>query len=176
MAIGSTVYKVSLNIADLDRHYYAEHDLTIARHPSETDLRLMVRIAAFALNADEHLTFTKGLCVEEEPELWLKDYGGDIELWIELGQADEKRLRKACGRAERVVLYTYQEKSARDWWRANAKKLQRFKNLSVVFLEASDIANLAERSMQLQCNICDGELTLHDDRDRSVTVTQERWQ
>ncbi len=176
MAIGSTVYKVSLSIADMDRHYYADHDLTIARHPSETDLRLMVRIAAFALNADERLAFTKGLCVEDEPELWQKDYGGDIELWIELGQADEKRIRKACGRAERVILYTYQEKSARDWWNANEKKLQRFKNLSVILLNAGDIETLAQRSMQLQCNISDGELTLHDDRDQSVTVTQERWQ
>ena len=129
MAIGSTVYKASLNIADMDRHYYGEHELTVAQHPSETDLRMMVRIAVFAFNADERLEFTKGLCVEDEPELWQKSYGGDIELWIDLGQPDEKRIRKACGRSDEVIIYTYQEKSARDWWKQNENKL-RLRNLS----------------------------------------------
>ncbi len=175
MAIGSTVYKASLNIADMDRHYYGEHELTVAQHPSETDLRMMVRLAAFAFNADERLEFTKGLCVEDEPELWQKSYGGDIERWIDLGQPDEKRIRKACGRAEEVIIYTYQEKSARDWWKQNESKLQRFKNLHVIHLDVGNIETLVTRSMALQCNISDGELSLHDANDKSVTVTQERW-
>jgi uncharacterized protein YaeQ len=175
MAIGSTVYKASLNIADMDRHYYDEHELTVAQHPSETDLRMMVRIAAFVLNAHERLEFTKGLCVEDEPELWQKSYGGDIELWIDLGQPDEKRIRKACGRADNVIIYTYHEKSARDWWKQNESKLQRFGNLSVIHLDVENIDTLVERSMSLQCNISDGELTLHDENDKIVKVTQERW-
>ena len=176
MAIGATVYKANINISDMDRHYYGEHDLTIARHPSETDERMMVRLAAFALNADERLSFTKGLCAEDEPELWIKDYSGDIELWVDLGQMDEKRVRKACGRSQRVVVYTYQEKGARQWWQQNGSKLGRFKNLEVVHLHIGDIAALAARSMQLQCTVSDGELSLHDDAEHSVTVTQERWQ
>lgn len=176
MAIGATVYKATINISDIDRHYYNAHDLTIARHPSETDERMMVRLSAFVLNADERLEFTKGLCAEDEPELWLKDYSGDIELWIDLGQMDEKRIRKACGRAGRVIIYTYQEKSARDWWRQNGERLKRFKNLEIVYLDIGSIGALAERSMQLQCTVADGELSLHDDGDRSVTVRQERWQ
>ena len=176
MAIGATVYKANINISDMDRHYYAEHDLTVARHPSETDERMMVRLAAFALNADERLHFTKGLCAEDEPELWIKDYGGDIELWVDLGQMDEKRIRKACGRSQRVVVYTFQEKSARQWWQQNASKLERFKNLEVIHLDVGAIATLSARSMQLQCTISDGELSLHDAAERSVTITQERWQ
>jgi len=113
MATGSTIHKVQLNIADMDRNYYEAHDLTIAQHPSQTHQRLMIRLVAFALNAMERLTIAAGIGSEdEEAELWEKNYGGDIELWIDLGQVDEKRLRKACGRAKRVIVYTYNLKSA----------------------------------------------------------------
>ena len=95
MALSSTIFKADLNISDIDRNYYAEHQLTLARHPSETDERMMVRLLAFALHADERLTFTKGLCVDEDPALWLKNYTGEIDLWIDVGLPDEKRLRKA---------------------------------------------------------------------------------
>ena len=112
----ATIFKAGLQIADLDRHYYGDHALTLARHPSETDERMMVRILAFALNADERLKFSKGLCVDDEPDLWRKDLTDDIELWIDLGQPDEKRIRKACARAERVTIYAYQPRAARIWW------------------------------------------------------------
>ena len=95
MAIGSTINKVSLSIANMDSHYYATHELTVAQHPSENDFRLMVRLIAFIANANENLTFTKGLSTDDEPELWQKSLTGEIELWIELGQPDEKRIRKA---------------------------------------------------------------------------------
>jgi len=173
MAIGSTVYKAHLEMVDLDRHYYETHDLTLARHPSETDLRLMVRLAAFALNADERLQFTRGLCAEDEPELWKKNYGGEIELWIELGQPDDKRLRRACGRSERVIVYGYQAKSASEWWHQHEASMRRFKNLSVILLDVGEIESLAERSMHLQCQISEGELTLLDEKGRSVTITQD---
>lgn len=175
MAISATICKAELNIADMDRHYYASHDLTLAKHPSETDLRMMVRLAAFALHADERLDFTKGITQEGEPDLWLKDLGGDIELWIDLGQPDEKRIRKACGRAREVIIYTYQEGNARAWWQQQENKLRRFKNLRVIHLDVGDIASLAQRTMTLQCNIHDAELTLHDNEGKSVTVIQEVW-
>lgn len=174
MATGDTIYKVRMSISDLDRHYYADHDLTIARHPSETDLRMMVRVCAFALNAHEHLAFTRGLCSEEEPDLWQADLGGDYTLWILLGQPEEKRIRKACGRAEKVIIYTYSEGAARNWWKQNEEKLRRFSNLKVIYLDAKGIDAIAKRTMQMQCTVQDGELMLHDEHE-SVSVTQERW-
>jgi uncharacterized protein YaeQ len=175
MATGSTICRASLTVSDMDRHHYYDYSRTIARHPSETDWRMMIRIAAFCLHADERLEFTRGLCVEDEPELWQKDYSGDIDLWIELGQPDEKRIRKACGRAERVVVYAYQEKSARDWWKQHGGKFRRFENLEVIFLHTDGLEALAERSMELQATVADGELDLHDAHN-TATVRQERWQ
>jgi uncharacterized protein YaeQ len=107
MALKATIYKAELQIADMDRNYYQEHLLTLARHPSETDERMMIRLLAFAIHASDALTFTKGLFDTEEPDLWQKDLTGAIELWIEVGQPDDKRLMKACGRSEHVVVYSY---------------------------------------------------------------------
>lgn len=175
MAAKSTIYKASLNIADMDRHYYAEHSLTLAKHPSENDLRLMVRVAAFVLNGDETLLFSKGISQDDEPDLWQKALDGEIKLWIDLGQPDEKRIRKACGRAEKVVIYTYQEGSALAWWKQEEKFLKRFKNLSVIHLNIQgDIEALVQRTMTLQCNISDAELSMLDD-EHGVSITQQRW-
>lgn len=175
MAAGSTICKAQLNISDMDRNYYETHEITIAQHPSETDQRLMIRLVAFALNATDRLVITKGIGGEDEPDLWEKNYGGEIVLWIDLGQVDEKRLRKACGRSERVIVYTYNLKSASAWWRQNASTFERFKNLKVIHLHAGGIERLCERSMRLQCTISDTELNLHSDHG-DVTVTQEIWQ
>lgn len=175
MAAKATIYKASLNIADMDRHYYAEHNLTLAKHPSENDLRLMVRLAAFVLNADDDLLFSKGISQDDEPDLWRKALDGEIKLWIDLGQPDEKRIRKACGRAEKVIIYTYQEGSALAWWKQEEKSLKRFKNLSVIHLKIEgDIEALAKRTMSLQCNISDAELSLLDD-EQSVVIREEIW-
>src|SRR5680860_958910 len=106
MALKATIFKATLNIADMDRHYYADHQLTLAQHPSENDERMMIRLLAFALNAREGLEFTKGLSTDDEPELWQKSLSDEIELWIELGLPDESRLRKACNRSKQVILYT----------------------------------------------------------------------
>jgi len=175
MAAGSTIYKAQLSIADMDRNYYETHEITIAQHPSETVERLMIRLAAFALNASDRLVITKGIGGDDEPELWEKDYSGDIVLWIDLGQMDEKRLRKACGRSENVIVYTYNLKSATAWWRQYGATFERFKNLRVIHLHFEEIEKLCERSMRLQCNISDGELSFHSERG-DVTITQERWQ
>lgn len=176
MAAGSTICKAQLSMADMDRNYYETHEITIAQHPSETQQRLMIRLAAFALNAADRLTISKGIGGEdEEPELWDKNYGGDIELWIDLGQVDEKRLRKACGRADKVIVYTYNLKSAEAWWRQNSATYARFKNLSVRYLHAEGIEKLCARTMRLQCNISDGELSMHSELG-DVTITQEIWQ
>ncbi len=170
MAISATINKITLNIADMDRHYYQSHDLIAAQHPSETDFRFMMRMIAFTLNANEELTFTKGLCVDDEPEVWQKSLTGDIELWIDFGQLDEKRIRKACGRANQVIVYTYNSKKSEIWWNQIQSKLERYKNLSVMHIEAEGVEDMVKRNMLLQCNIQDGEMLLNDD-DNSYTVT-----
>ena len=170
MAISATINKVSLNIADVDRHYYQLLELTVAQHPSENDLRFMIRLIAFMANASESLSFTKGLSSDDEPELWQKSLTDEIDLWIELGQPDEKRIRKACGRAKQVIIYTYHEGKAKVWWEQQKSKLARFNNLKVFHINANGVEEMVKRSMQLQCNIQDGEIYLSDNNS-NLTVT-----
>jgi len=169
MAIKATIFKADLNIADIDRHYYADHALTIAQHPSETDERMMLRLMAFALHANDSLEFGRGLSSEDEPDLWQKDMTGTIDLWIDLGQPDERRLRKASGRARQVVVYSYGGRGMKVWWEQNRDKLARVNNLSVfnVTTETSQaLARLARRTMVLQCTIEDGQVWIADEKDR----------
>lgn len=176
MALKSTIYKADLNISDMDRGYYADHSLTIARHPSETDERMMVRVVAFALHASERLAFGKGISDTEEPDLWEKDYTDAINLWIEVGQPDDRRLLKACGRSEKVIVYSYSHASD-IWWKQMNSRLDRAKNLCVknIASETSqELALLAERTMQLQCTIQDGQVWLSGG-DRSVQIDLEMW-
>ncbi|RQO35698.1 hypothetical protein DBR37_04790 [Herminiimonas sp. KBW02] len=163
MALKSTIFKADLQIADMDRQYYDGHALTIARHPSETDERMMVRILAFVLHAHEALSFGKGLSTDDEPDLWQKDLTGAIELWIDVGQPDEKRIMKACGRSNQVMIYSYSSMS-NIWWNQIASKVDRAKNLSVFNLPAATsqaLAKLAQRNMQLQCTIQDGQVWIN---------------
>ena len=164
MALKATIYKAELSIADMDRNYYDTHILTLARHPSETDERMMVRLLAFAIHAHEHLTFTKGLFDVDEPDLWQKDLTGAIQLWVEVGQPDDKKLLKGAGRSEQVVAYSYSATS-HIWWKALANKVERAKNLTVINLpsEATEqLARMAQRTMQLQCTIQDSQIWLTD--------------
>jgi len=160
MAIKATIYKAELAIADMDRGYYADHALTLARHPSETDERLMVRLLAFSLYAQERLVFGKGLCVDDEPDLWVKSLGGEIELWIDVGLPDPKWIRKACNQSRQVLVVNYGGRAADIWWGQNRETLARLANLTVIVLNAADskgLADLASRGMRLQCNIQDGQ-------------------
>ena len=174
MATKATIYKAFLNIANMDNHYYNEHSLTLALHPSETELRLMARVVAFILNANEDLMFCKGISEDDEPDLWEKSLEGDIKLWIDLGQIDEKRIKKACGRSEKVIIYTYQENMAEPWFKQMEKNINRFKNLSVIHLNLDEIEDFVQRSMSLQCNISEGELSLIND-DKNLIITSRVW-
>lgn len=165
MALKATVCKCELTISDMDRHYYQTHSLTIARHPSENDLRMMVRVLAFALNAHENLQFTKGLSTQEEPDIWLKSLSDEIELWIDLGQIDEKRLRQACGKAKHVTLFTYNDKQAAPWWQLMESHFNRQDNLSVYHIQTQDseaLGEMANKSMELQISIQDGDIFIND--------------
>ena len=167
MALKSTVVKAELQVSDMDRHYYATHNLTLAQHPSETDERLMVRLLAFALYADEKLEFGRGLSDEDEPALWKRGYTGDIELWIELGNPDESRIKKASGRADQVVVVNYGGRASDLWWDRIASSLTRLKNLTVIDVPADVVDALpaiGERGMRLNALIQDGELQLMGER------------
>lgn len=165
MAQNSTIFKAELQITDMDRHYYASHQLTLARHPSETDERMMIRVLAFALNASEDLTFGKGMSSEDEPDLWEKDLTGSVKRWIEVGQPDEKRIRKACGVSREVIIYPYSGNSADMWWEQNKRNIEKLDKVSVINIpfESTDVlGKLAQRGMQLQCTIQDGEIWFTD--------------
>lgn len=165
MALKATIFKADLSISDMARNYYGDHSLTLARHPSENDERMMVRLLAFALHADEALAFGNKIGNEDEPDLWLKDPTGAIELWIDVGQPDEKQVRKACGRSRRVVIYTYGGHSADVWWDQARSVLEKSRNLDVINLPAAALpalAKLAQRTMKLQCTIQDGQVWLSD--------------
>lgn len=163
MALRSTVYRVDLLVSDLDRQVYAQHALTLARHPSETEQRLMVRLLSFALYADEALTFGPGLSAEGEPDLCRLDATGAIELWIDVGLPDEKDVRRACGRAGQVVVVAYGARRAEAWWDDNSAAFSRLDNLSVLLLSDADAAalqSLAARSIKLTCTIQEGHVWL----------------
>lgn len=177
MALKSTIFKAELQIADLDRNYYQNHALTIARHPSETDERMMVRVLAFAMYADTALAFGKGLSSEDEPDLWCKDLTGAIDLWIDVGLPDERRVRRACGRARQVVVLTYGGRVADMWWQQNKAALQRQDNLTIVNLspeESRALATLAARGMQLQCTLQEAELWFIVDGENTRVAPETR--
>ena len=161
MALKSTIYKATLGIADMDRPYYGEHTLTLARHPSETEQRLMVRLLSFSLHADERLEFGRGISADDEPALWFKEFSGEIRTWIEVGLPDERLLRRACGRADNVIVFAYGGKAMEMWWLKERSSLMRLKNLQVFALtnEQSDaLTALADRNMSLQCTVQDGQV------------------
>lgn len=166
MALRSTVYRADLTVSDIDRGVYSRHDLTLARHPSETEERLMVRLLAFALFADDGLTFGRGLSTEDEADLYKRDATGAIELWIDVGLPDVKDLRKACGRAREVVVLAYGARRVDAWCSDNAAAFERLSNLQVLTLSPTDteaLQRLAARSMVLTFTRQDGHIWLAGD-------------
>lgn len=180
MALSSTIYKVELQVSDLDRNFYQSYSLTVAQHPSETDERMMIRLLVFALNAehaDQDLEFTKGISTDEEPDLWRRTLTGDIDLWLELGQPSAKRIRKACSRANSVKIYTFSGHGAEIWWQKIKHELIRFKNLEVINFNAKQTAPIVKclsRTMNLQATTQDGLIWFGDQASASE-ITPEIW-
>jgi uncharacterized protein YaeQ len=177
MAQNATIYKVELSISDMDRHYYDTHKLTIAKHPSETDERLMVRIIAFALNAHEQLEMAKGLSTDDEPDIWQKSLSGDLHVWVALGLPSEKVMRQSCSKADRVVVYPYGGRTAEVWWDKIKGSTTRFDNLQVVSFSAKEteaLAQLASRAMKMQVNIQEGDVMVSVG-DVIVYMTPVNW-
>lgn len=158
----------------MDRGYYHEHALTVARHPSETDERMMVRLLAFSLHASDALAFGKGLSTDDEPDIWDRDLTGAIRTWIDVGQPDEKRIRKACGRSDQVFVYSYGAQAPRVWWGQVGSSLTKVRNLTVFRLppETRELAKLADRNMRLTCTIQDRQIWFSNDQ-ASVTIEPE---
>jgi uncharacterized protein YaeQ len=185
VALKSTIFKATLAIADIDHGYYADHALTLARHPSETDERMMIRLVALALGAhrvqtecggDATLAFGAGLSNPDEPDVWLRDFTGTTRLWIEVGQPEDKPLAKACGRADDVHVYCFHH-AAEVWWRGIENKLSRLANLSVFRVpsaQSQQLAALAQRGMQLQATVQEGALMLSDGT-TSLHIEPLRW-
>jgi len=172
VAIKSTIYKIDMQIANIDDNYYADHNLTIASHPSENEERMMVRLLAFALNSSESLQFGNGLTDPDEADIWEKYLTGSIKLWIDMGQPEEKTILKACGKSEKVKIYTYKSNSC-QWWDSVVSKLTRAKNLEVYHIEPKSVDSLSEmveKSMSLLYTIQDDEIWVRDNKDRSVNV------
>ncbi len=175
MAIRATVFKANLQIADMQRHYYAEHALILSQEPSETDERMMVRLLAFAIHAQEYLSFGQSMTNDEEADIWKKDFTGAIELWIDVGLPEERLIRKACGRAKQVIVYCYGGRAAQIWYEQNSKDFARQNNLTIINIPQEStraIAVMAQKNMQLQCNIQDDEIWLMDEKN-TVTINCE---
>lgn len=171
MAIKSTIYKIDLQVSDMDRNYYHQHTLTLAKHPSETDERVMVRLIGFSMYANEALIFGKGLSDDEEPDLWQKDLTGAIELWMDVGLPTERDIRKAAGRAKQVVVVLYGGRVADMWWTQNSKALLKTNNLTVINLpDTKELAGIAERGLNISCTIQDGQIMVgHDNGSFDIT-------
>jgi uncharacterized protein YaeQ len=177
MALRATVYRCDLTLSDIDRGVYGTFALTLARHPSETEERLMVRLLAFVLFADPRLAFGRGLSTEGEPDLWQRDDTGVVERWIDVGLPDERDVRRACGRAHEVVVLAYGSRKARQWWAANGEALARLANLRLLALEDSacaDLQRLAARSMTLTATVQDGHLWLSTPA-ASIEIVPQQW-
>ena len=178
MALKATIYKAVVNVADLDRNQFLDTSLTLARHPSETQERMMLRLLAWIKYADERLQFTRGLSAEDEPEIWLRNDHLGIDLWIELGLPDERRLKKACSQSSEVALFTYNQRTAQVWWQQNQSKLTAFRNLTIWYLDDEQLAQisaLASRTMTLQATLQEGIIWLSDG-ETSLEVTLTPWQ
>jgi len=169
MASNAAIHRVELNVADMDRYHYADHSLTIARHPSETEERMMVRLLAFALWSHERLEFGRGIDAAEEPGLWQRDLTGRIERWIDVGLPDERRIRQACGQSDEVIVLAYGGRAAELWWDKVKGELPKGRKLSVVIVapETTEaLARLAQRTMSAQFLVQEGErwLALGEER------------
>jgi uncharacterized protein YaeQ len=169
MALKATIHKARISLSNLNIHHYSDYSLTLAKHPSETVLRLMVRLLAFALLAQEDLLFTKGLSTDDEPDLWKINHDGSIDHWIELGLPDERRIRQICGKAKRISVYTYHGNQANQWFEAIENKIQRFPHLNIIHFIIKDekaLEAFASKGMNLSFNIEDNEIWLATEENR----------
>lgn len=176
MAISASIYKVDINLSNFNTHFYQDYNLTMAKHPSENESRMMFRLLAYLYCSQENLEFTKGLSATEEPEIWEKDYSGDIVHWIEIGIPDEKRIRQACGKSQKVSIFTYHPKKAVEWYEKIKSKLIGNKKVDIFhfnIIENGPVDKFVEKGMRLSCTIEDNLMHLGNDDERiCIEVTK----
>lgn len=180
MALKATIYKASLQLSDLDRNHYSDRELTLARHPSETDERMLIRLLALALNEpddEDHgaLEFARDMWDADEPALWQKDFTGQMMHWIEVGQPDERRMLQCSARSQRTSVYSFASSTA-QWWNGVRDKINRARNLTIWQIPATQsqaLAALANRSMKLDVTVQDGAVWMGDG-ERSLEVTPQK--
>lgn len=178
MALKATIYKAAVNVADLDRNQFLDASLTLARHPSETQERMMLRLLAWIMYANDRLQFTRGLSADDEPEVWLLNDHLGVDLWIELGLPEERRVKKACSRAQQVALFAYNSRAADIWWQQNRAALAGFRNLTVWYfddVQLGQIASFAARNMNLQATLQEGTIWLSDG-ENNLEIVPVCWQ
>lgn len=166
MALSSSIYRADIDLSNLNTHQYENYNLTMAKHPSESESRMMFRLLAYLYCAHEDLAFTKGLSAQDEPEIWQKDFAGDIVQWIELGLPDLKRIRQASGKSKSVKIFTHHQSKSEDWWSKIKGSLIRNDKVEVYHLnlvEEFDLEDLVSKSMKLSCVIEDGVMHLSND-------------
>ena len=167
MALKPTIYKAQIQLADSDRNQFDNLSLTIACHPSETLERMTVRLLAYCLQAQRGLEFSKGLSTNEEPDLWRHSDSGELVQWIEVGQPEEPRLRKACGKSREVVVYAF-GKSADTWWKLNSDLIAKLPRLAVwqfEWQEVEAVTALVDRTMNLNVSIVGGVIYVDNGAD-----------
>lgn len=164
----ATVCKARLSIADIDRNYYKSHQITLAQQPSETVHKTMALLVAYIYNANDRLTLGQKQSSNKQPELWEPSLQNEIKLWIDLGQPDSKRIKRACNRAKNVIIYSYNQSHTSSWWHKNKDKLCRYQNLEVFSIDANELEKLNNRRMKLNCTLHDGELHINDGENNVV--------
>ncbi len=178
MALKATIYKANINLANMDEHVYLDQTLTIAQHPSETQQRMMLRVLAWVMYANEHLQFTKGLSEESEPALWQKSFADELEVWIDVGLPDEKRIKRASQKAQQAVLFAYNDDAFGPWWQQHQPKVYVYSNLTIYHVSDEIMAaleSICERTMNLQFSIQDGQIWLSSG-DLNLEVTPTKMQ
>jgi len=165
MALGATIYKLKIALSDLNRQHYQTLGLTVAQHPSETLERMMARVLVYCLNSEENLAFGKGLSSDEEPDIWLRTLDGRTAVWIEVGEPNFERVKKATHVAEVVKVYSFNTR-ADVWWTQGASK---FSQLDAEFFQfdwtdVQALAKLVQRNMDLSVTISDGSAFVADQK------------
>lgn len=169
MALGSSIHKVTVDLSDIDNNKYIDFSLTLALHPSETEERMMIRLLAFMFAHDENLEFSDGLNNPDLPDIWQKNLMGDVEHWIDVGQPDEKRMRKASGRSEQVSVFTFNSYKSEFWLEKISPKIKKNKKISIYTLQVFGdlkLESLVKRTMKFNCLIEDKTIFISDQEHR----------
>ncbi len=163
----STIYKAFVELSNLNSHTYESFNLTMAKHPSENESRMMYRLVSYLHESNKNLEFTRGLSSTDEPEVWEKGASGEVIHWIEMGEPDEKRIRKVCGKSQKVTIYTYNQNTAHLWFEKIKNKLIGNQKVKIYHIQnQEDFEVLINRSMKLDCLIEDQSLYLSDELNR----------